>query len=211
MKSHSRSLSVGALLLSLTALIAGCSSDASVSPERAAEAPAEGAVADEAVGDLDQSVGSSKRTMISVDNQLTFPDGSPASVTWKVTGTENSFWDGSSRPDHAPPQGFQGLVQEAGSGPYRARAEVADNSLTKRPVFYLTPSVTVENQAVALEPLLMVYGSEGWEMALENETVYGCGTSPTFTAQTPDGEISYQIIGKCPSLEPSFTLKAVTQ
>jgi hypothetical protein len=192
--------------MSLTALIAGCSSDASVSPERAAEAPAE-----EAVGDLDQSVGSSQRTMISVDNQLTLPDGSPASVTWQVTGTQNSFWDGSSRPDHAPPQGFQGLVQEAGSGPYRARAEVVDNSPTKRPVFFLTPSVTVENQGVALEPLLMVYGSEGWEMALKNETVYGCGTSSTFTAQTPRGELAYQIIGKCPSLEPSFILKAVTE
>jgi hypothetical protein len=108
--------------------------------------------------DEDQVVGSSQKTVISVDNQLTLPDGSPATVTGQVTGTQNRFWDGSSRPDHAPPQGFQGLVQEYGSAPYRARAEVSDNSRTKRSVFYLAPSVTVENQAVALEPLLMVYG-----------------------------------------------------
>lgn len=194
---------IGAVALSLTAVLAGCSSENSALPERAAQAPDE-----DMAESADQMVGSSQRTMISVDNQLALPDGSPAKVTWRVTGTQNSFWDGSSRPDHAPPQGFQGLVQEAGSGPYRARAEVSDNSFTKRPVFYLTPSVIVDEQAVELEPLLLVYGSVGWEMALQNETVYGCGTSPEFTAQTSSGELTYQVIGKCPSLEPSFTLKS---
>jgi len=197
---------IGAVALSLTAVLSGCSSENAGSPERAAEA-----LSEEAAQDGEQAVGSSQKTMISVDNQLTLPDGSPVTVTWQVSGTQNSFWDGSSRPDHAPPQGFQGLVQESGSGPYRARAEVNDSSLTKRVVFYLTPSVTVDDQTVALEPLLMVYGTQGWEMALKNETEYGCRTPSEFQAQTPRGEVVYQIIGKCPSLEPSFTLKSVSQ
>jgi hypothetical protein len=204
-KSRTRFAVMSVIAVSSAMLFSGCSSDNASAPERAAEAPV-GDVGD----DVEQAVGNSQKTMISVDNQLTLPDGSPAAITWQVSGTQNSFWDGSSRPDHAPPQGFQGLVQESGSGPYRARAEVNDSSFTKRVVFYLTPTITVEDQAVALEPMLMVYGSEGWEMALKNETIYGCRDAQKFQAQTPGGQLDYEIIGTCPSLNPSFVIKSAT-
>ena len=195
----------GVLVLSSTAVLGGCSSQGSSDAERAAEATTV-----ESPEDQGQAVTSSKKTKISVDNQLVPPDGTPATVTWQVTETENSYWDGSSRPNHAPPQGFQGLVQESGSGAYQARVEVNDTEFSrKKPNFRLTPSISVNNEVIALEPLVMVYDYYGWVFLLKNRTVYGSLTSPTFTAQTSRGELDYQIIATCPSLEPRFVIKSV--
>lgn len=192
-------------VLSVTLALAGCSGGTSESTERAAEAPSE-----ETAQDLDPAVTSSQKTMISLDNQVTLPDGSPTTMTWRVTKTENKFWDGASRPDHVPPQGFEGLVQVAGSGPYQARAEVNDTefSLTK-PNFTLTPTIDVDGETIALEPLLVIYGYNGWELVLENQTVYGCGKSSQFEAQTPRGQLSYEIAGTCRSLQPKFVIASV--
>lgn len=195
---------IGVAALSVSVVLTGCSGGDPSGTERAAEAPSQ-----DASQDLDQAVTGSQRTIISVENQVVLPDGSPTTMTWRVTQTRNTFWDGSSRPDHAPPQGFQGLVQEAGSGSYQARAEVNDTefSLTK-PNFTLTPTIDIKGETIALEPLLMIYGYNGWELVLKDQTVYGCGTTK-FQAQTSSGPLSYEITGTCPSLQPTFVIASV--
>ena len=202
MKSISTWIGVAALCVSAT--LTGCSSGDSAGTERAAEG-----LSQDASQGLDQAITGSQKTMISVENQVVLPDGSPTTMTWRVSKTQNAFWDGSSRPDHVPPQGFQGLTQASGSGPYQARAEVNDTdfSLTK-PNFTLTPTIDIEGETIALEPLLMIYGYNGWELVLKDQTIYGCGTTK-FQAQTSRGPLSYEITGTCPSLQPKFVIASV--
>ena len=82
-----------------------------------------------------------------VENQLT---GIP--ITWKVSDTVNRHWDGNSRPDHRPPDGLQGLVQEPFSGSYKVRLEMNERTL-REARFVLTPVAVVEGEIAELEPI----------------------------------------------------------
>jgi hypothetical protein len=82
-----------------------------------------------------------------VENQLT---GIP--VTWKVSETVNRDWDGNSRPDHRPPDGLQGLVQEPFSGSYKVRLEMNERTLGQTR-FVLTPVALVEGEIAELESI----------------------------------------------------------
>jgi hypothetical protein len=56
---------------------------------------------------------------ITVGNQLKdWWGGTGIPITWKVRETVNEQWDAKSRPDHAPSDSLQGLVQEPFSSPY---------------------------------------------------------------------------------------------
>jgi hypothetical protein len=168
------------------------------------------ACCDRAADSSAAAVQGSTAAYITLANELTLPDGTPVSVTWQVTDTKNEFWDGSSRPDHAPPQGLQGLVQASGSGEYKVRTEVADQwgIFTENPNFTLTPVIEVDGQRVVLDPWLLVYLG-GWQLLLDNQEVDGCRTAPSFTASTPQGELRYLISGTCGRFGgvSSFTLE----
>jgi hypothetical protein len=157
------------------------------------------------------AVQGSTAAYITLANELTLPDGTPVSVTWYVTDTKNTFWDGSSRPDHAPPLGLQGLVQASGSGQYKVRTEVADQPFVEwdHPIanFNLTPVIEVDGQRVVLDPWHLFFPDHVWQMALDNWTVDGCSTTPDFTASTPQGELRYRISGTCRRGLSSFTLE----
>jgi hypothetical protein len=154
------------------------------------------------------AVQGSTASYITLANKLTAADGTPMPITWRVTDTQNKFWDGSSRPDHTPPQGLQGLVQDSGSGDYTVRTEVADQGLfaSDKPNFTLTPVIEVAGQQVALDAWLLVYTYDRWQMVLDNQTVNGCRTTPMLTTPTPEGELRFQITGTCTSPMSSFTI-----
>jgi hypothetical protein len=102
------------------------------------------------------ALSSSAEMYVSVENALS-PLGSSTSgpdITWKVSNTKNSFWDGSSRPDHNPPQGLQGLTQNAGSGAVKVRTEVNTSPFTYEfPNFVLTPVVHIGDESIPLQRL----------------------------------------------------------
>lgn len=160
----------------------------------------------------DTPVQGSTRSFLKLENDLALPDGTPLVVTWRVSGTQNKFWDGSSRPDKAPPQGFQGLEQPSGSGPYEVRAEVADQGMfsTDKPNFTLTPTVKVGQQEIALESWLLVYTYDRWQMVMDKQSINGCRTTPTFTLNTPAGPLSYEVTGSCKSPTSSFVITPIS-
>lgn len=159
------------------------------------------------------AVEGSSAKYITLTNKLVLADGTPAAVTWQVSNTQNKFWDGSSRPDKAPPQGLQGLVQSSGSDAYKVRTEVADQGLFAKdnPNFTLTPVIEVGGKQIPLAPWLLVYLGDEWQMTLDNQTVFGCRTTPAFTTPTPQGDLQYTITGKCGNPLSSFTIDSVTR
>jgi hypothetical protein len=108
---------------------------------------------------------------VSVRNALS-PLGDAAQgpeITWKVSSTKNEFWDGSSRPDHNPPQGLQGLTQTAGSGPIKVRTEVNTSSFGSDEFanFVLTPVVQIGDESIPLHSLSFqtnVFDAEYWRV-----------------------------------------------
>lgn len=150
------------------------------------------------------AVGTSVAAYLTVANDLTLPDGTPTSVTWQVTDTENVFWDGSSRPDHAPPQGLQGLVQASGSGPYKVRTEVSTNgdawTVDKAPHFVLGAVIEVGGERLAFAQTRLRFNreyKESWEILDERGMTYSCGSTPTLTTSTPQGELRYRMTMTC--------------
>jgi hypothetical protein len=94
---------------------------------------------------------------VSVENALS-PLGDAMQgpeITWKVSQTKNEFWDGSSRPDHNPPRGLQGLTQAAGSGSVKVRTEVNTSAFgsDETPNFVLTPVVQIGDASLPLHGL----------------------------------------------------------
>jgi hypothetical protein len=86
---------------------------------------------------------------ITVANELNdWWGGTGIPIAWKVSETVNEQWDANSRPDHAPPDGLQGLVQEPFSSPYTVPLEVNIRYFKKymRSYFVLTPPFTMEGQ-----------------------------------------------------------------
>ena len=69
-------------------------------------------------------------------------------------------WEGISRPDAPAPHGFQGLVQQTGSGPYRVPLELNSHAQSGSR-FILTPIVTIDGQCIALPPIKFKTNREG--------------------------------------------------
>ena len=154
--------------------------------------------------------GSSKADYLTLDNKLTLADGTPVTITWRVSNTENKFWDGTSRPDNKPPQGLQGLVQTSGSGPYKVRLEVNTSLFWDNPNFTLTPTAEVDGQQISLEPWLLIDMGGQLQMFLGgsnlDNNIDACRTTPSFSTSTPKGELRYQITGKCADPTSSFVI-----
>ena len=159
-------------------------------------------------------LGSSQTNYITLDNQLTLADGTPVTITWRASNTENKFWDGNSRPDSSPPQGLQGLVQTSGSGPHKVRLEVNTSLFWDNPNFTLTPIVEVDGQQIALEPWNLVVLGTKFELFFGgynlDTNIDACRTTPSFSTSTPKGELRYQITGKCADPTSSFLIASPT-
>lgn len=204
-----------ALVVAVSLSACGGSGDRSAAP--AESEPADSQVAPEQVepdGDADDpddpgpvAVEGTYATYVSVENRLDAPwasDGIP--IFWRVTDTENRWWDGRSRPDHAPPEGFQGLVQAAGSGAYVARLELSGRGLTETG-FVLTPIATVDGQQFALSPITFrtPKGTTGTWEAQNSDAVCSQQSGRTapqsvaWTERTPQGLLAYSIELTCPS------------
>lgn len=201
-----------AAALGVAVLLSACGGGPDRSAAPADSGPAASQIVPEGdAGDPDEpglaAVEGTYATYVSVENRLDArwaSDGIP--ITWRVTDTENRWWDGRSRPDHAPPEGFQGLVQAANSGAYVARLELSGRGSTKTG-FVLTPVATVEGQQFALSPITFrtPRGTAGtWEV--QNSDVV-CSqqfgrTAPqsvAWTERTPQGLLAYSVELTCPS------------
>ena len=141
---------------------------------------------------------------ISVDNELKdWWGGTGIPITWKVSATANDEWDGNSRPDHAPPDGLQGLVLEPFSGPYEVPLEVNVKYFKEymRSYFVLTPVITIDGQAVELEPTEVYIGRE---QQLDTAG-FGCNLNRSWTVsstaslskKTPRGLLMYDVVMSC--------------
>jgi hypothetical protein len=169
------------------------------------------ACCDQVTGSIGSAVqGSSKAEYITLDNELTLADGTPVTITWRVSNTESKFWDGTGRPDNKPPQGLQGLVQTSGSGAYKVRTEVATDLFYDNPNFILTPIVEVGGQQISLEPWRLTSLGGEWQLFFGgpnlNDNIDACLTTPSFSTPTPKGELRYQITGKCADPTSSFVI-----
>ena len=93
-------------------------------------------------------------------------------ITWKVSEVDNHDWAGNLRPDHAPPNGFQGLKQDAFSGAYRVPLEWNSSGFEIR--FVLTPIVSVDGQSMDLQPITFTgYAgtSNAWYMEVDGTRI----------------------------------------
>ncbi len=93
-------------------------------------------------------------------------------ITWKVSEVDNHDWAGNLRPDHAPPNGFQGLKQDAFSGAYRVPLEWNSSGFEIR--FVLTPIVSVNGQSMDLQPITFTgyaVSSNAWYMEVDGTRI----------------------------------------
>jgi hypothetical protein len=145
----------------------------------------------------------------SVENQLKDWWGGPGiPVTWKVSETDNSDWDGSSRPDHAPPNGFQGLVQKPFSGVYNVDLEVNGAMFTGDSRFVLTPVVTIDGQTIDLQPIVVNAGGNLVTAGISCQapvtgTEYRSATA-SLSAKTPRELLMYDVVLFCYPYDDSF-------
>lgn len=148
---------------------------------------------------------------ISVENQLKdWWGGTGIPITWKVSETVNEEWDGNSRPDHAPPDGLQGLVLEPFSGPYKVPLEVNVRYFKKymRSYFVLAPVITIDGQAIELEPTEVHIGRE---QRLDTAG-FGCRVGTTSTTslskKTPRGLLVYDVVMSCDSQSQQILIRS---
>ena len=150
----------------------------------------------------------------SVENQLKdWWGGTGIPITWKVSETVNSDWDGNSRPDHAPPNGLQGLVQEPFSGVYNANLEINFASIAGTSRFVLTPVVTIDGQAIDLQPIVVIAGAQLISadtscQAPVTGTNYNSATA-SLSAKTPRELLMYDVVLFCYPHEDSFKQRIV--
>ena len=175
-------------LIASTLLLAGCSNDDN------------GADAERLAG--------SKATYVSLENQLADwwgGDGIP--ITWSVSEVVDADWDGTSRPDAAPPKGLQGLVLDAFSDARVTRLELnySPTPVTKTRRFVLTPAVTVDGQQIDLPSITFFnrdYMAYSWEMIQGGVTCTPNTPAPTvkesWSAKTPRGVLQYDVLLTCP-------------
>lgn len=149
----------------------------------------------------------------SVENELKdWWGGQGIPVTWKVSETVKSDWDGNSRPDHAPPNGLQGLVQKPFSGVYNVNLEVNGAMFSGDSRFVLTPVVTIDGQAIDLEPIVVKAGGNLVTAGISCQAP-GIGDINSATAslsvKTPRELLMYDVLLFCYSSEDSFKQRIV--
>ena len=137
---------------------------------------------------------------ISLENQLKdWWGGEGIPITWMVSETDNSEWDGNSRPDHAPPDGLQGLVQAPFSGPYQGSLEVNAKYFKQymRSYFVLTPVIRIDGQAIELEPIEVYIGREQKLTTAGFGCEYLRSSSASLSKKTPRGLLVYDVVMLC--------------
>ena len=150
-----------------------------------------------------RNASSSATTQVAVENQLrAWWSGDGIPITWKVSETDNYYWDGASRPDHAPPNGLQGLEQAAFSGFYRTGLEINLNAYEV--TFVLTPTITIDGQIIDLQPVRFATtsGNATWFMSgAEISRQCWKGMKPKITEylmqKTPRGLLGYYLELAC--------------
>lgn len=212
MKRVEGSARVVAAAFGVVVLLSACGGGANRSAAPAESEPADAQVVAE--GDADDpddpgpvAVEGTYATYVSVENRLDArwaSDGIP--ITWRVSDTQNRWWDGRSRPDHAPPEGFQGLVQAADSGAYVARLELSGRG-TSTTGFVLTPFATVGGQQFALSPITFrtptrttgTWEAQNSDVVCSQQFGRTGPESVSWTERTPQGLLAYSIELTCPS------------
>ena len=150
---------------------------------------------------ISRNAGLSFTWWLTVDNQVKdWWGGDGISITWKVSEVDDSAWNGVSRPNAAPPHGFQGLVQKSMSDPQRVRMEV-DGSSEGR--FVLTPLTTIAGEVLELAPItLKISGGEANMSAagvpcLSSAQGSGGSATASFSKKTTRGLFMYSIDMAC--------------
>lgn len=158
-------------------------------------------------GPISREAGRSVTIPFAVENQLNDWWGGPGiSITWRVSETVNYDWDGISRPDHVPPNGFQGLVQKNGSGSFRVPLEINDQpgeGPSSR--FVLTPVISIDGQEIELQPISAKLGTFlGVRLSTSGSECFAAdinGSPPptvvSLSARTPRGLLVYDVVLKC--------------
>ena len=142
-------------------------------------------------------------TAFSVENELKdWWGGNGIPITWKVSETDNYDWGGIRRPDHAPPDGFQGLVQEPFSGVYNVNLQVNGRgrmSANGDSRFVLTPVATIDGQAVDLQPIVVIAGESLVAAGSScSRPENGTATATTsLSAKTPRELLMYDVVLTC--------------
>jgi hypothetical protein len=164
--------------------LSACSSEQASSPSSSATPSATDRQA--AIGGDSRTANDSGVRPAAVQNELRpWWDSTGIPVTWKVSEVDNHDWDGDVRPDHAPPNGFQGLKQEAFSGPYRVPLVWNTKGFEIR--FVLTPVTTIDGESVVLQPITFTgYAttSSGWYMAAGDTRIQCSRSEPSSYAVT---------------------------
>lgn len=192
-----------ALVLASGLVLSACSGEATSTPDTSESSTA-----------ISREASSSMTRVMSLENQLKDWWGGPGiSITWKVSETVNSGWDGNSRPDHSPPDGLQGLVQEPFSGPYKDSLEVNAKYFKEymRSYFVLTPMITIDGQAIDLEPTEVYIGREQKLETAGYVTRPHCQSGESSTAslskKTPRGLLMYDVVMSCDSQSQQILIR----
>lgn len=151
---------------------------------------------------------------VSVENKMeAWWSGDGIPITWKVSEVDPFDFDGVSRPDAAPPNGFQGLEQAAFSGFYKSRLEV--NLYAQNLTFVLTPNITIDGQNIDLQPVRFKAsaGIPTWFMSTDRISIQ-CGPDKAeenfidLMQETPRGLFTYYVVIACNSQgEAELTIK----
>lgn len=150
-------------------------------------------------------------------------DGGSIPVTWEISQTKGDEWDGNSRPDNAPPQGLQGLTQNAGDGSYRARLEMdtycESNAIKSKDaaVFHIRPVINIDGQRIPLADLpIWRYYIEPWKNArlhpyrIVNNDMVGlaCKETNVWSEKTPRGMMYYEfVLDECKGKGPTLVIR----
>ena len=182
----------------VAALLVGCGSSTGSPASQGASASSAG---ESSTGIARQAASISYKFTV-VNELKDWWDGPGIPLVWKVSNTKNEYWDGVSRPDHAPPQGFQGLEQEAQTS-YSAAVELNSSFLSDTTKYFtLTPSIVVDGQEYELMPVLVHDDKRNVELIVGmDESKNVCRDAPAssrqFSQKTSRGYLEYQYDFAC--------------
>lgn len=139
--------------------------------------------------------------------------GSSLPITWKSKVERNSDFDGVTRPDHKPPQGYQGLVQTVESGTHTQPVEYSATCVYPpieggggfgagdRRTIQLTPTVTIDGQTIELSTIQYANADTGsprpYYTVNGQQKYYECGETMTYYYKTPRGDLQYSEYLEC--------------
>lgn len=191
-----------ALVLAAGLVLSACSGEATSTPSASGSSEP-----------INREAALSNTHPFSVENELKdWWGGQGIPVTWKVSETVKSDWDGNSRPDHAPPNGLQGLVQKPFSGVYNVNLEVNGAMFSGDSRFVLTPVVTIDGQAIDLQPIVVKAGGNLVTAGISCQAP-GIGdinsATASLSAKTPRELLMYDVLLFCYSSEDSFKQRIV--